>query len=504
MKKILISFVLFFLLFGKIFAHPLDISNSFYSFQGNTLQVTTFFHTYEIEYLLRWNGKNVKNIPEYFQYRETIQDYIHKNISLETEWKNCKIWEIELVEKDEYSIILDGFEVNFLIECPQNIQTGLLQVKYFNEFPLQTNQSTFYDLNTDTTPFHYTVLTPKVFSYQFDLNNKTPLCIVDSDWDGLSDDEERIYGTDAENIDTDGDFFTDYEEVFWWWDPKSSSPWPAQPYREQIPEEIIFGTEKKVQTQADCLKEAENFISQNQNKWLLQEWLANNYFRGVVEKIANYLSWEWWYGIVAIMIFVMFLWFIHAAGPGHSKTLLVSYIIDKNKSFFDGFVFITIFTITHLIDIVVLFILVKILMAHYDISSFMIYIQRVSVFLLSIFSIYLFVKAYKNKTTCKVDSGPKKDFKSNVFLGIISWLVPCTFGWSIFLLLFSLWKVSLILPLILSLGIGIFLFLFLVLTLTYFLRKKYFDSIEWFSKYSSLISAGMLFFISLYLATLLY
>jgi len=30
----------------------------------------------------------------------------------------------------------------------------------------------------------------------------------------LSDDEERIYGTDAENIDTDGDFFTDYEEVF--------------------------------------------------------------------------------------------------------------------------------------------------------------------------------------------------------------------------------------------------------------------------------------------------
>ena len=504
MKKIFISFVLFFLFFGKIFAHPLDISNSFYSFKWNTLQVTTFFHTYEIEYLLKSKWFTIRNIWEYFQHQNIIQEYIHKNISLEVGWKKCQVWDVELIEKDEYSIILDGFEVNFQIDCQNHIESWLLKVQYFSEFPLQTNQSTFYDLNESVTPFHYTVLTPKIFSYQFDLTNKIPLCIVDSDWDGVSDDEERIYGTDPFKIDTDGDFFTDYEEIFWGWDPLSVTPGPAQPYRDSLPQELVFAAEKNIKTKSDCLKEAETFISQNQNKWLLQEWLANNYFRGVVEKIAKYLSGEAWYGILTIMIFVMFLWFIHAAGPGHSKTLLVSYIIDKNKSFFDGLVFITIFTITHLIDIIVLFVLVKILMTHYDVSSFMIYIQRVSVFLLSIFSVYLFVKAYKNNRTCKLENTPKKDFKSNVFLGIISGLVPCTFGWSIFLLLFSLWKISLIFPLIISLWVWIFLFLFLVLCLTYFLRKKYFESIEGFSKYSSLVSAGLLFFISLYLMTLLY
>ena len=36
---------------------------------------------------------------------------------------------------------------------------------------------------------------------------------IDSDNDGLVDDLERLYGSDPNNPDTDGDGFTDYEEV---------------------------------------------------------------------------------------------------------------------------------------------------------------------------------------------------------------------------------------------------------------------------------------------------
>jgi ABC-type nickel/cobalt efflux system permease component RcnA len=117
--------------------------------------------------------------------------------------------------------------------------------------------------------------------------------------------------------------------------------------------------------------------------------------------------------------------------------------------------------------------------------------------------LYLFYRAYK-KLGQKSEEKPAESLKWNIFMGIVSGIVPCTFGWSIFLLLFSLGKLELILPMILSLWIGIFLFLLLVLTLTYFLRRKFFDGIEIFSQYSSLISSGALIFVWIYLLTLLY
>lgn len=504
MKKFLLFCIGFFLIFGKIFAHPLDISNSVFHFKGNTLEVTTYFHTYEIEYLLKSQWLLIKNIPEYYDHIPRIEKYVKDHIHLKNGDEKCKIDYFEMPVSDDYTVITDGVQVNFHFTCKEKIEKWILSVEYFLEFPLQTNKSTFYDGNgTDTTPFHYTVLTPKIFSYAFDLNNKVPLCIVDTDWDGLSDTEEKLYKTDVKNIDTDGDNFTDYEEVFWWWYPISIDQWPGQTYREALPEELIEWAKNKVKTASDCQKQEEEFIKNTKNTGLLQDGFANDYFKEVIQKIAKYMSGSWEYSIFYIMLIVVGLGFVHAAGPGHSKTLLVSYIIDKNKSFFDGLIFITIFTITHLIDIVILFVMVKLFLSHYDVSSYMVVIQRISITLLILFSIYLFYRAYK-KLGQKSEEKPADSLKWNIFMGIVSGIVPCTFGWSIFLLLFSLGKLELILPMILSLGIGIFLFLFLVLTLTYFLRKRFFDGIEIFSQYSSLISSGALILVWIYLLALLY
>lgn len=52
---------------------------------------------------------------------------------------------------------------------------------------------------------------------------------VDSDGDGLSNDQEAQLGTDPNNIDTDGDGITDGDEVnFTHTDPKTKNPPPAR------------------------------------------------------------------------------------------------------------------------------------------------------------------------------------------------------------------------------------------------------------------------------------
>ena len=51
-------------------------------------------------------------------------------------------------------------------------------------------------------------------SYYGTTGGVPPMMPVDSDGDGLGDDEERIFGTDPHNWDTDGDGASDHDEVW--------------------------------------------------------------------------------------------------------------------------------------------------------------------------------------------------------------------------------------------------------------------------------------------------
>lgn len=502
MKKIFWLFLVFFLSFNFTFAHPLDISSSFINFKGNKIDVTTFFHSYEIEYLLNNSWVKVKNIWEYKKNENIIINYLKENISLNIPENNCTIENIVIIESEEYEILTKWFEVNYSFNCEKEITKWELEVNFFNNFELQTNRVTFYDLNAwETTPFEYKILTPQISIYQFDLNNKTPICVVDSDWDGLSDWDEKLYKTDPNNIDSDWDFYTDAEEVNAWWYPADNNISPGQTFRETMPEYLKENAWKSIKTKKDCDKENEIFTSNNKSTWLLQSWFANEYFSKTIEKISNYLNGIWNYNFIYIFLIVVFLWFIHAAWPGHSKSLLISYILDKNKSFFDWFLFIVIFSITHLIDIVLLFLVVKFFFSMTNASNYMLYIQRFSIVILLLFSIYFIYKSFKNLKIESKETLFDKWVKWNILLWFVSWLVPCTFGWSIFLLLFSLWKIWLILPLIWALGLGIFIFLFSLLIIVYFFRKKAFERVDILSKYSQVISSSLIFVLSIYLMT---
>ncbi len=61
---------------------------------------------------------------------------------------------------------------------------------------------------------------------------------IDTDGDGLSDEEEIAYNTDPKKIDTDGDFYTDYEEVTYGWDPRNPAVSPGQTQRDRLPQTI--------------------------------------------------------------------------------------------------------------------------------------------------------------------------------------------------------------------------------------------------------------------------
>lgn len=500
MKKFFISLFLIFF-FSKItFAHPLDISSSFLNFKWNKLEITTFFHSYEIEYLLNNSWVVVKNILDYYNNEDIIKNYLKNNISLTNAWKSCEIKDIVISKKEEYEVLTKWLETNYFFSCEDKIESGTIKIDFFNNFELQTNKITLYDFNwNETTPFDYKVLTPQISSYNFDLNNKIPICVADSDWDWLSDADEKLYKTNPNKIDSDNDFYTDYEEVTNGWYPldRNISPW--QEIRNSMPEYLKENAKNNIKTFETCEKENQMFTSNNKSTGLLQSWFANEYFSQVIEKISKYFNWIDNHSFIYIFFIVIFLGFIHAAWPGHSKTLLVSYIIDKNKTYFDWLIFITIFSITHLIDIVLLFLIVKVFFSLTDASNYMLYIQRFSIIILMFFSLFLIFRAFKNLKKEKKESIFDSWIKWNVLLWIISGLVPCTFGWSIFLLLFSLGKFSFILPLILALWFWIFLFLFLVLNLVYFIRKRAFEKMDIFSKYSAIISSVLIFLASLYL-----
>ena len=498
MKKIFIILVLFLCILNITFAHPLDISNSTFNFSKNRISVTTYFHSYEIEYLLNYNKVVFKWVNDYFKNENLIKNYIKENIKINSKDNNCKINDINLIKDEEYKILSSWVEINYNFICDKEINNWEIFINFFTNFPLQTNQILIYDLNNISPKMISSwVLTKDVKTFWFWLDQNQKVCIPDTDWDWISDVNEIRFKTDKNKIDTDWDFYTDYEEIYNSYSPLDKNYWIKQEPRYEIPSEIIKNTNENKITKQDC----ENWTIQKINwNWLVLSSFWNEYFVNTLKYLSDYVNKNNNTSIFYILLLVVFLWFIHAMGPGHSKSLLISYMIDKKNWFFDWLLYIIIFTITHLIDIILLFLITKIFFSIYEFSIYMVYIQRVSIFILIIFSFYLLYNSIFKINNLKIE----KSIKWTLFLWFVSGIAPCTFWWSIFLLLFSLWSLNLILPMIIALWLWIFLCLLLVMTLTYFFRKNLLEKYSWFIKYSSILSSTILIFVWFYLLFKLY
>lgn len=254
MKKLIFLLVSIFLSISIVWAHPLDISNTTLNISKNSVNVTTYFHSYEIEYLLHQNNIYFKSVPDYYQHKDIIIDYLKKNISLSTQNKSCKIGEVNIIEDDEYRVLSNGLEMNYRFECETIIQKLDVYVNFFTNFPLQTNQFLIYNLNDPTKNIlvDSLVFTPTMKNFTFDLNQKEKKCEIDTDGDGLSDNQEARYKTQKNNIDSDGDFYTDYEEIYGSFSPLDKNYGPNQLPRYEIPQDIKEKIKNSIITSKDC------------------------------------------------------------------------------------------------------------------------------------------------------------------------------------------------------------------------------------------------------------
>lgn len=206
-------------------------------------------------------------------------------------------------------------------------------------------------------------------------------------------------------------------------------------------------------------------------------------------------------GFWSLFALTAVLGFVHAAGPGHAKTLLVASVLDKRRGFFSGLAFALVFTVTHLADVAVLVLLTKYVFEAFDPGPYMVFVQRFGSVGLVGLSAYLSYRAYR--AWGKAVPAPSSEFRAmpdwkDFAAGFFAGLAPCAFGWGIFLVLFSLGKIGWALPLLSALGIGIFACLFLVLSGAYFLRERAFRFAPGAVRYSGLLSAFAMTSVTLY------
>lgn len=492
MKKLLSIIIFSIILFNNTYAHPLDISISTWDIKWNKFSITTYFHTFEIEYLLKNNWINPKWVNNYFENQNIIKNYISENILLKNNWKYCEIKDIELLEDDTYLIVSNWLWVSYRFECDDEIKTFNLINKSFIEFSLQTNRITLYDLNNwikNLKPIYYKVLTSKINEFELDINNLSN-DRIDSDNDWLSDEEEKIYYTDINNIDTDWDNYTDKEEIDYWWNPINPELWPWQKFREFLDIDL---SNKNI----DNLEKIQKEISRHN---ISDYWYWWKYLEKSLKYINDFYDKSEW--SVIIMFFIVFLlWMIHAIWPGHSKSILIWYTLEKWNWYIKWSIFALIFTITHILDIIILLLITNLLFNFIDISKYLYYIQIIWTIVLIILSSYILINAKKslkwnNEKECK-----KVDNKKNgILIAFFAWLAPCSFAWSIYLLLVALWKINMILLFIFALWLWILTTLLIIVFISVFLKNKIYSKVSVLSSYSKIISSSIILITSIIIA----
>jgi hypothetical protein len=170
--KLFLTLFLLIISVGIAFSHPLDISVTTANIKEQNVTLTTYLHTYEVEYLLRKNKVNPDGVDDYFEHKDIILDYLKQNIIFENKGKRCSFSEISIIKDPAYIILTDGLGIKSDIKCDETITDFTIVMNLFLEFPLQTNRVLVYDLQkveNNITPIISKVLTVKIPEFSFTL-----------------------------------------------------------------------------------------------------------------------------------------------------------------------------------------------------------------------------------------------------------------------------------------------------------------------------------------------
>lgn len=150
------------------------------------------------------------------------------------------------------------------------------------------------------------------------------------------------------------------------------------------------------------------------------------------------------------LLLLFFLGGLHALGPGHSKGFMAGYILSERVGFWKSVAYAGLFTTIHLADIVIMTLIAKFAFAQFDTAVYFSQIQRYSAVLLVAVALGFLGRSiwkYVRKTPIS-ESSPS----GGLWMAFFAGLAPCTFAWSIVLVLFAIGRLDLAIPFVLSFG----------------------------------------------------
>lgn len=286
------------------------------------------------------------------------------------------------------------------------------------------------------------------------------------------------------------------------------------------------------------LKENGNYyldgkVSQSDKSY--QKIATGSFGSNFIENISNMLNGLSPSSVVGILLIIVFIGALHSLEGGHNKVILASLMINNKLTFKGSFLYVLIFTVTHMSDIIILSIGLLFFNSYINIYEKIPAMREYSVWALLLISLYIVIKevvalikskrktrAFNNADHKTKDDGlhgllktdnyaQKKEkehpkdagilmagtFKEQMMVAFISGLAPCLTGWVIFMLIVSSGNMWLLLPALVAFGLGVFIVLMIFAYLFSIFRDQMVSHFNWVAEYAPLVSGIFLLFFSI-------
>lgn len=532
-------YTIFFLIFllsapSALFSHPLDITYTTLTPLQNGFYCETYIHPYEVNLLLNDQGITMEN-TQLEQMKEPILNYFKERFVVYRGNEPVQLYNLQLEERNLSEILSDGLYVLFNIQTYAHANIFTFEIDLFTEyFRTQTNKIILLEADGLSSNYPEVVLTYTRKTFTLDVNNPDFSSeednLRDRDGDGLTDHMERNYGFNMTKADSDDDGVDDFTEFYYGSDPMDPTVHPDERLydpaygaissiaeSQDYEETNELGSDGSPDNAIQQTQEQENMESavEFDNPQVHRPSQTSQYaiVRDSLGYIESALATDLTVGSFLMLLLLAFiLGFIHAAFPGHSKGILFGYLVDKDKNMGQALKYILIFTVTHLVDVIILSIGLHYLFESEAMGKYFTIAQIIGVIGLIIIGGFQIFKgrkdllAYKNgevlldkekeESKAIADLAEKSNQKNGDrkawVVGFLAGIAPCPFGWAILMLLLSFGRVDLITPVIIVFGLGIIVFLLLYSALIIYGKGKVYGRFNKIIPYSGLASGVLI------------